>query len=235
MISDDLSALFTPPARGMLQQFGIILGNVVTFNQADGTNQISINGALIPNVPVLATGAEVNINTGDTVVCGQIGNGFVILGRIAIPGSATYASASTQTLVNEAVLNHPFTIPFPGVGVYSNLLSCQITVPVWAQYVSILGILEGNMQIPSGNQLASYLQLDGSFGTIQTGKNAIGPYAANSPSTVGTASNGVIRKVGCTPGEKITLSGWFACGSSFSSITNNNLTIDMSCTFTRNA
>lgn len=126
MISDDLSALFAPAAQGLTQAFAVVLGQAISFNAANGTNSIAVGGTTIPNVPLVS--GSVDVRPGDTVLLGRIGNGYVIIGALILPGGNRYGAANSPGFWEYFGASN-----FGGPG---TVVSVTFTAPSWANSFS---------------------------------------------------------------------------------------------------
>src|ERR1700744_4372382 len=95
---DDITGLFGAPPQGMGSDTKVVQGIITSFNPADGSNTVIVNGGQITNVPMLLTGAEIEYAVGDPVLLLILGNTYMMMGKVAGVASPQYASASSATL-----------------------------------------------------------------------------------------------------------------------------------------
>lgn len=134
-LSDDLSSLFGPAPQGAAANSQIRQGVILSFSTADGSNTVGVGASILTNVPMLLTGAEVKYTVGDPVLLLILGNTYMILGKVAMVGSSTFASASIAT----ASANNSVTGFSPSTSDVL-LTSCTVTVPSWANTALVTAI-----------------------------------------------------------------------------------------------
>lgn len=134
MLSDDLSSLFANPAAGAAVNAQFRQGVIASFSKVDGSNSVVVGTTVIPNVPMLLTGAEINYVAGDPVILMVMGNTYMLLGKVAMVGSSQFASTTlaTASARNTALGGGLSTTA------HSVLTSATVTVPSWANHVSLL-------------------------------------------------------------------------------------------------
>jgi hypothetical protein len=214
MSSDDLTELFAPAPTAMGASSTIVQGTILTFSNINGANTVKVNGATLTNVPMLLTGAEVNYTAGDSVLLLVLGNTYMLLGKVAMVGSAQFASASVTT-ASATAGNTTFAIPATTI---VNGASLTLSVPPWANRAAIIGshILGVTYGTTSG-WVSGGITLDGEVGHLQ-GATAQATWqwlVATALSTTHTV----------TPGGTLTCTGQaealFAIGSGSASSTLN--------------
>lgn len=132
MISEDLASLFGAGPAGPTPDSSLRQGVLTSFDPATGNNTVQIGTSTLTNVPLLLTGSETGLASGQNVILMQIGNTYCIMGRIATPGSGSFASASiaTQEVYASASGFGVSTIPD------TVLCSTTVEVPSWANRMS---------------------------------------------------------------------------------------------------
>lgn len=71
------------------------LGNRTRVSTVEGTLTVTTGQVTLTDVPLLVSGAEIGLTAGDTVELAVTGSGaLVIMGKLAIPGSADYGSSN---------------------------------------------------------------------------------------------------------------------------------------------
>jgi hypothetical protein len=141
MSLDDLAQLFTQPPQGMGVTSLIVQGVITSFSGIDGSNTVRVNGATLTNLPMAATGAEVQYQVGDPVMLIVLGNTYAILCKVAKVGSPQFASSSTATLGYFASLAGALPLAYTA-NVTVTLATATISVPAWANRLTFLGAAE---------------------------------------------------------------------------------------------
>lgn len=115
MRSDDLVPLLVPPPTDGL---GFRQGTVETFNSETGENTIDVGGTVLSNVPMLNSGEAIALKAGHVVALLTWKSSWWILGRVTLPNSDQFASAS---------------VSFDGGFVSGNNFSIDTTIDIKAQ------------------------------------------------------------------------------------------------------
>lgn len=231
MITEDLTGLFFS-APGAAPAATLRQGRLLTFNPSNGHNTAQVGATVLTDVPALLTGAETILAAGDNVLMAQIGNTFVILGKIATPGGAAFASAS-QATAEQTATNTNFSLPatlFPSP-TYTTLCTVSLTVPVWANTVSIIGGFTYSAKNTFGADVDMLIQmtsdgaLTGGFADGISGYSKSGSY--NSMAIIQTVKHTV------TPGATLTVIGQGGCTGGFTASADNAAFLNCIAIFTK--
>jgi hypothetical protein len=128
----DIASLFGPDPEGMGIPPKIVQGQIVTFDTATGHNTVSVMGATLTDVPMLATGAEILYTAGDPVMLLVIGNTYSLLGKVVSAGSTRYAGATVSAAANGNSASN-FAV---GTSTAA-LATASIAVPTWATKAAV--------------------------------------------------------------------------------------------------
>lgn len=222
MISDDLSSLFGPARPGPALAASYRQGVIVSFNTVDGTNTVSVSGTVLANVPMLLTGAEVQYSAGDRVVLMVLGNTYLMIGKVAVPGSATYASATvSQSSVRNVVSNYAVAATPTIINTVTQ------TVPPWANHALFMGSFWGSAaNTGAGDQdLEIAMALNGDIGaTLWSFCRAGFPNGG----TVGHFVNMAV-----TPGSTVTHTGSLWCTAAMTASVFNNCELNVAAIFSK--
>lgn len=163
MLSSDLSGLFTQQPQGMGVQNQIVQGVILSFSKVDGSNTVGVNGAVLTNVPMLATGAEIDYAAGNAILLIVLGNTYMILGRVAMVGSSTFASASSSFAnASNGTTNFPLTTAF------ATITSCALTVPTWANTMLCIAYATFSGNPNAATTLQEYVTIRGGASSAQS-------------------------------------------------------------------
>ena len=199
MISDDLSGLFGPPPAGMGAAIKVVQGYMLAFNPLDGTNQVTVNGGVIPNVPMLLTGAEVSYTLGDPVLLLVLGNTYMLLGKVATAGGPLFASVSTATGAYSAnAVNTAYT-----ASATTTINTATLQVPSWANRMAFFGMAEHSFHGATDADMYSQHVMNGNPSGGVVG------WAAANHTVMSTKYQSGIQTV--TPGAVLTILGQFQC------------------------
>jgi hypothetical protein len=124
---DDLVPLFAPDPSAP-PPLNFRQGRVVAWNPDTGENTIDVGGAQLEDVSVLNTGEAIALKVGHIVGLVTWGSSWFIIGRITVPGSPDFASASVE-FGSAGAQAFSFVIPTGGPTV---IASTTLTVPLWA-------------------------------------------------------------------------------------------------------
>lgn len=127
MSSDDLSSLFGPAATGPALPMSFRQGVLTAFNSDTGANTVTLGSSTLTNLPMLVTGAEIGLTAGDNVLLSQMGNTYLIIGKVASVGGSNYGGANLGRNANE-VNDANFSVNPTGTVVGT----LTFTVPGWA-------------------------------------------------------------------------------------------------------
>lgn len=158
MRSDDLAPLLMPPPQPGLS---FRQGTVVTFNQDTGANTISVGGATLTDVPMLNSGEAVALKAGHIVALLTWKSSWWILGRVTLPGSDQFASASVKFGQGSA-----FASGFSISTSEAPKASITVNAPVWADEAIVTAIATGGGLNNSGanSQIILWTVIDGVAG-----------------------------------------------------------------------
>lgn len=231
MITEDLTGLFFS-APGAAPAATLRQGRLLTFNPSNGHNTAQVGSTTLTDVPALLTGAETILAAGDNVLMAQIGNTFVILGKVATPGGAAFASASQATAEKTSV-NTNFALPattFPNPG-YTTLCTATLTVPTWANTASIISNFAYSANNTFGADVDMLIRMttDGEI----TGNFPDGLSAYSHNGSYGTMSIGQSVKHTVTPGSTLTVLGQGSCTGGFSATADNAAFLNCIAIFTK--
>lgn len=159
MRSDNLAPLLTPPAQPGL---GFRQGLVVAFNANTGANTIEVGGATLSDVPMLNSGEAVALKAGHIVGLLTWQSSWWILGRITLPNSDQFASASVA-FASGSGSGSNFALSITRQPKASGTLS----VPPWVDEALVLVIASARAVNTSANNdvLYSKCQIDGEDGS----------------------------------------------------------------------
>lgn len=138
MRSSELVPFLTPPAQDGL---GFRQGRVDTFDQNTGENAIEVGGTYLTDVPMLNSGEATALKPGHIVALLTWKSSWWILGRITMPGSDQFASASVAFGGCDDV----------GVGFaiqtsYAQKINCLIDVPAWADEAQVTAHVHASIE-----------------------------------------------------------------------------------------
>lgn len=147
---DDLAPLFDRGPAGLKFR----QGTVQEWNPETGENTVTMGDALLRDVPILNTGESIALRSGHVV--GMLGSGgtYCILGRITLPGSSDFASASvsangTWGSANDFDLRNDVYLQISG----------RILVPSWANRA--MAFVNANMSITNTGPISGdYVNLE---------------------------------------------------------------------------
>lgn len=187
----DLTSLFAPPAGS--EPFR--QGEVLTFDEADGSNTVRVGGAVLTNLPLLNIGDTVNLAAGDAVVLLKYQSSWAILGRIMVPGGSGVQSAALEFKTLSAAANN-FTVPNGG---FVARCSGSVIVPTWANQCScvVVGMIGALNNTVSQDVLNALVQIrPGLFGSVPFMDVLANTFVSITPSVAATFT--------VTPGETLT-------------------------------
>lgn len=156
--ADDLVPFLTGKADpDRVPQLRFRQGTVQSWNPDTGANIIIVGGAALTDVPMLNTGEAIALKAGHVVGLLTWGGSWFIVGRITVPGSPDFASASLAfgSAGDEAT---NFGVPT----VATAIVSATIDVPDWAD--------EALVHVTGSCSLANPRAV-GDFATMQVGVN----------------------------------------------------------------
>lgn len=211
MRTDDITALLGPtdgPGGEPFRQ-----GTVLTYNPSDGSNQISVAGIVLTNVPLLNIGDVTLLKTGDVVVLAKFRSSWAVLGRIITPGASQLATGAVGFAgVGTSGVN--FSIPTA----YAARASQSIAVPAWANQANVLAV--ANILCLNSRTVSDFLQMrvqiDGSPGGAGQAQAAAGTWA-HTMASAGRSTMAV------TPGGSFTVAAEVLAGGGAWAVNASNL------------
>lgn len=224
MISDDIGGLFASPPDGPAQPAAFRQAVLLDFNPDDGSNTVGIGPATLPDLPMLVTGAEIGLESGDNILVMYLGNTPMIVGKIASVGGPNYGVSNLGRDSFFLTLNN-FNIP----AAVTILLTGTVAVPDWANSVSIT--LTGTINIDYGAGTATKLTSEVRFSSPSQGDSfSDGVAQTIQPNTLGGTHASFSDNQNVTPGETCTVtlkafasvaitsgdgSAWLSCRTEF--------------------
>jgi hypothetical protein len=210
--------VFLPPvsASTAAQPAYFRKGVLLAFNPATGANTVNVAGANLTNLPILVSGSETAFTVGQTVGIMVVGTSMFIVGRIAIPGSAAYAS-TTSALAYATGSASAFSLAWPG---FVTLVSAVLTVPSWASKAAIFCVTRGAVKNTRGSvdNLQTNIVIPGGVSPLAVG-NVVGV-----PDTYfASLSYANVDVVPVTPGGTITTRFDVAVGAAWGSDPSNGI------------
>jgi hypothetical protein len=99
-VSDDLTALFAPPAPGPSQDVRWRQGTILTFDPVTLVNTVDVGGTTMTNLPILGVAEAASLAAGSVVgllaIESTLGTvSYAILGRLVTPNTAAATDAIT--------------------------------------------------------------------------------------------------------------------------------------------
>ncbi len=147
-----------PPGVGIRQ------GIVVSFDIFAGTSTVNVGGAILTDVPLMSTAAQVYLKAGDSVILLRNGSSWTILGRSVVPGgiaaigrffelTGTYSGATSSgyALTTSFVTRCSLAIPIPSWAEVAT-----ITASLGSQGRNTSGVadaMQGRILYPDGNMV----------------------------------------------------------------------------------
>jgi hypothetical protein len=157
---DDLVPLFAPDPSAP-PPLNFRQGRVVAWNPDTGENTIDVGGAQLEDVSVLNTGEAIALKVGHIVGLITWGSSWFIIGRITVPGSPDFASASVA-FGSAGAQAFNFVVPGPETVIASTAL----TVPQWADeaLIHVTGNASVVNRAAAVRQCAMQVGVDGGSG-----------------------------------------------------------------------
>ncbi len=225
MISDDLSGLFTAPA-GSAPPSALIQGTLVSFDPATGHNTVRVGTTILTDVPMLLTGAETGLTAGNNVQLARLGNTYCIQGRIATPGSASFASASQATVSLNATASN-FAL---GTSM-ATIVSVSIPVPIWANTAVVESNFAYNAKNNHGSDVDMGINIKSDGTSADTGVPSMTFYGHTA--SYNGASMGHSIKHTVTPGGSMLIEGRGDCTGGFTADAGNSAFLSTFATFSK--
>jgi hypothetical protein len=221
VISNDLSSLFGPPAAGPALAAAYRQGTVISFNPVDGTNTVNVSGTVLTNLPMLLTGAETDYSVGDHVMLLVLGNTYMIVGKVAVPGSSSYASASQAFASSSNVVTNVGSSTTVSV-----VVSTSLTVPPWANQAMVWLIGTAQAVNTGGGTGAFYSQVQIDVLASTPLLVTLVPSGSATPLT-----SGDVQTMAVTPGGSITGYTYTAAVPAVTAVSTSSFTARMGAIF----
>lgn len=141
MITDNLAPLFDQGQPGVRFRQGTIL----TWDPNTGANTIDVAGGTLTNVGMMNIGEAISLKPGHVV--GLLGQGgtWWIIGRVTLPGSADFASASVA-FASGSDFTSNFTVP----SALTTRATVTLDVPSWADEAAVISTATASLLNTSG-------------------------------------------------------------------------------------
>lgn len=193
--ASDLTPLLAPapaPTVGLRQ------GTVLSYDPSDGSNTISVAGAVLTDLPLLNIGDTTNLAVGDVVVIVRYGSSWAILGRLIVPGGA----ALNTTAVDFGSLGETAS-NFAVSTSYTTKVSGTITAPAWANRVLVHASADATVENTSASLdlLTGRIVIDGAAGG--TNYASVGTAAGEFADRYASIACSAVREVPVTGGQVI--------------------------------
>lgn len=206
MRSEDLAPLLADKG---LPGVGFRQGKVVSFNANTGANTIDVAGTALVDVPMLNSGEAVALKAGHVVGLLTFKSSWWILGRVTVPNSAQFASASVAFGgARDTVNGNTIVTGVPGV----IETDAEIPVPAWADEAIVMATADAtgdNTSAQNDDAFFVYAQINGVNGHENMAQVPSGKQAACSASMellITGASLGSTINVGC--GVRTNIQTW---------------------------
>lgn len=187
MSGDDLTPFLMP---GPKSDVGFHSGVVVTWNADTGENTIEVAGAFLTDVPILNTGEAIALKAGHVVGLLRFKQTYFVLGRVTVPGSADFASASVAFGSVSA-----FAFNFQLSPTLLDKITADIAVPAWADQALVLATADCTGANPGAVDIIQCAaKIDGVVGD----ENAAVQAAANQGMAVGASLTSIVNNPGTT-------------------------------------
>lgn len=156
MRSSDLVPVIVPPPMDGL---GFRQGEVISFDSATGANTIDVGGTQLADVPMLNSGEAVALKAGHIVALLTWKSSWWVLGRVTLPGSDQFASASVAFGGGNGQ-----TIGFGLSTTMSIIAQGSIDVPSWANEALVLATAQVSVTNETTGQ--DYMQVKAGINEI---------------------------------------------------------------------
>lgn len=226
MIADDIAGLFTSNPAGPAPDSSLRQGFLLTFNTSTGANTVQLGTTVLTNVPLLLTGSETGLSAGNNVILMQIGNTYCILGRIATPGGASFASASTSS-VSLSNTAQNFAV---GTSM-ATIVSITIPVPTWANTAVVQSNFAYNAKNNHGSDVDMGINIRSDGTSADAGAPSMTFYGHNA--SYNGCSMGHSIKHTVTPGGSMLIEGRADCTGGFAADAGNSAFLSTFATFTK--
>lgn len=131
MRADDLKPLFTTAGESPTS---FHQGRIVSWDNETGANVVSVGGSLLTNVPILNTGEAIALKDGDVIGLTKWRTQWFIIGRITVPLTTAFASASVAFGTASSLVDGFVIDAFPPELLFT---STTIAVPQWATEAAV--------------------------------------------------------------------------------------------------
>lgn len=195
MRSEDLAPMLTPKG---LPGVGFRQGKVLSFNTDTGANTIDVAGTALVDVPMLNSGEAVALKAGHVVGLLTFKSSWWILGRVTLPNTAQFASASVAFDGASAIdLAGTFTTTFPP----TTEATADLQVPSWVDEAVVMATADATGDNTGGNNSDAFFvsaAIDGVTGEEMMASVATGKQVAASASQQRVITNpGSTIEVAC--------------------------------------
>lgn len=133
--TEDLAPLLTPAGT---PELGFRSGLVLAWNADTGANTIEVGGSTLEDVPILNTGEAIALKAGHVVALIRFRSSYFIMGRITVPGSEQFASASVSFASGNSGASG-----FAVSNVESTKHTLELGGPAWADEALVIANLSG--------------------------------------------------------------------------------------------
>lgn len=183
MQADDLASLFPKPAPGV----GFRQGLIIAWDPDTGSNQVSVAGTVLFDVPILNTGEAIALKAGHIVGLLTFGGSWFILGRITPPNDPNFAGA-TVAFDYATAFQQNFTVPVADTTRAAALVAC----PPWADEVVIMSVATATLvnSTASRQEVLLYSYINGGGGSAMA--QGVGPDSAGYGIASLTAVNSIV-------------------------------------------
>lgn len=188
MRSDDLVPILTPPPMDGL---GFRQGEVISFDSETGANIISVGGTTLVDVPMLNSGEAIALKAGHIVALLTWKSSWWILGRVTLPGSDQFASASVA-IQNAGGQASNFTLNMTP----NNKVTATLNVPAWADLATIMCV--GHAQADNTTASDAYLAIQTSAGSVNSAEMRQMVFAGQQAGSVSVSNHAALSGLGST-------------------------------------
>lgn len=191
MMGGDLTGLLGAPDG---PNSGFRQGVVVTFDPDNGQNTVAVAGGVLTDLPLVNTGAVIDIAAGDVVVLMRLRSSWAILGKIVNPGAEDYGVRAVEV--------QPlgwFGSGFALTTSYVTQAGTDLEAPEWANMAAVIAIGTISIWNTSGAtrfvQAQTTISLDGALTAQSTGH-----FQSIANGQGGNAASSIIRLMVIDPG-----------------------------------
>jgi hypothetical protein len=236
MLSDDVSGLFGENPKGPALPAAFRQAVLTAFDADDGSNTVQIGPSTLAepstNLPMLVTGAEIGLESGDNILVMFLGNTPMIVGKIASVGGPNYgASNNGRAGVLQSSAGSSFGSTAAGTVV---LTDTSVVVPGWARSVAVS--MNGQATLNNNSGGLDNLQSQVKMHDPITGDHFSGHYPCAVPSTFEGSTTAVFDEVSAvTPGATLTFTYTIFSGTTWPARSDNIAGMTASLQFFREA